>query len=110
MKLRRSYHRLSKRALRLANRYAHARQMRRARREIKRVKTFLGRVSRDIGRKLGGRPDLARYFAHPLALVDRLLAQQKTDTPNFIPCTLPRSSAWPKAKRTSATSSVSRSR
>jgi len=35
-KLRQSYHRLSKRALRLANRYAHARQMRRARREITR--------------------------------------------------------------------------
>jgi transposase, IS5 family len=79
IKLRQSYHRLGKRALRLANRYAHARQMRRARREIKRVKTFLGRVSRDIGRKLSVRPDLAPYFARPLALVDRLLAQQKTD-------------------------------
>jgi IS5 family transposase len=53
--------------------------MRRARREIKRLKTFLGRVSRDVGRKLGVRPNLARYFAQPLALVDRLLAQQKTD-------------------------------
>jgi IS5 family transposase len=29
------YHRLGKRALRLANHYGHARQMRRARREIK---------------------------------------------------------------------------
>jgi IS5 family transposase len=77
IKLRQSYHRLSKRALRLANRYAHARQMRRARREIKRVKTFLGRVSRDISRKLTA--DLAPYFAQPLALVDRLLVQQKTD-------------------------------
>ena len=36
IKLRQSYQRLGKRALRLANRYAHARQMRRARREIKR--------------------------------------------------------------------------
>jgi IS5 family transposase len=79
IKLRQSYQRLGKRALRLANRYAHARQMRRARREIKRLKTFLGRVSRDIGRKLGVRPELARYFAEALALVDRLLAQQKTD-------------------------------
>ena len=79
IKLRQSYQRLGKRALRLANRYAHARQMRRARREIKRLRTFLGRVSRDIGRKLGVRPELARYFAEALALVDRLLAQQKTD-------------------------------
>jgi IS5 family transposase len=28
----------------LASRYAHARQMKRARREIKRLKTYLGRV------------------------------------------------------------------
>jgi IS5 family transposase len=79
IKLRQSYQRLAKRALRLANRYAHARQMRRARREIKRLKTFLGRVARDLSRKLAARPGLAAQFAPPLALVDRLLAQQKTD-------------------------------
>jgi transposase, IS5 family len=79
IRLRQSYHRLGKRALRLANRYAHARQMRRARREIRRLKTFLGRVARDIGRKLADRPGLAPHFAEPLARVTRLLAQQKTD-------------------------------
>src|SRR6201989_301316 len=79
VKLRQSYHRLGKRALRLANRYAHAQQMRRARREIRRLKTFLGRVARDIGRKIAGRPGLASHFAEPLAQVTRLLAQQKTD-------------------------------
>jgi transposase, IS5 family len=79
VKLRQSYHRLGKRALRLANRYAHARQMRRARREIRRLKTFLGRVARDVGRKIGGRPGLAPHFAQPLARVARLLAQQRLD-------------------------------
>jgi transposase, IS5 family len=79
IKLRQSYQRLAKRSLRLANRYAHARQMRRARREIKRLKTFLGRVARDLGRKLAARPNLAPYFAQPLERVARLLAQQKTD-------------------------------
>ena len=79
IRLRQSYHRLGKRALRLANRYAHARQMRRARREIRRLKTFLGRVARDIGRKIAERPELAPQFAEPLARVARLLAQQKTD-------------------------------
>ena len=79
IKLRQSYQRLGKRALRLANRYAHARQMRRARREIKRLKTFLGRVARDVTRKLAQRPGLAPYFSEPLALIERLLAQQKTD-------------------------------
>jgi transposase, IS5 family len=79
IKLRQSYQRLAKRSLRLANRYAHARQMRRARREIKRLKTFLGRVARDIGRKIAARPGLASHFAEVLARVDRLLKQQKTD-------------------------------
>lgn len=79
IKLRQSYQRLAKRALRLASRYAHARQMRRARREIKRLKTFLGRVARDVGRKLAVRPGLAPHFAEPLARIGRLLAQQKTD-------------------------------
>jgi len=77
--LRQSYARLAKRALRRASRYAHARQMKRARREIKRLKTYLGRVCRDLGRKLEGRPELAAHFAEPLARVERLLAQQRTD-------------------------------
>src|ERR671918_1121623 len=77
--LRQSYARLGKRALRLASRYAHARQMRRARREIKRLKTYLGRVFRDVRRKLESRPELTERFARPLALVERLLAQQRHD-------------------------------
>lgn len=79
VKLRQSYHRLGKRALRLANRYAHARQMRRARREIKRLKIFLGRVARDVGRNIAERPGVAPHFAQPLQRVARLLAQQKSD-------------------------------
>jgi IS5 family transposase len=79
IKLRQSYRRLAKRSIRLANRYAYARQMRRARREIKRLKTFLGRVARDISRKLATRPGLVAHFAEALARVERLLRQQKTD-------------------------------
>jgi|SRR4051812_12757223 IS5 family transposase len=108
IRLRQSYHRLGKRALRLANRYAHARQMRRARREIRRLKTFLGRVARDIGRKIADRPALAPHFAEALARVTRVLAQQKTDHGKLY--TRQRSSVWPRARRTSATSSASRSR
>jgi IS5 family transposase len=77
--LRQSYARLGKRALRLASRYAHARQMKRARREIKRLKTYLGRVFRDVRRKLASRPEVAEHFAEPLARVARLLMQQRTD-------------------------------
>jgi transposase, IS5 family len=53
--------------------------MQRARREIRRLKTYLGRVSRDVRRKLAGRPEMAQHFAEPLARVARLLAQQRTD-------------------------------
>jgi IS5 family transposase len=77
--LRQSYARLGKKALQLASRYAHARQMRRARREIKRLKTYLGRVLRDVRRKLEARPEVAAPFAEPLSRVERLLAQQRTD-------------------------------
>jgi IS5 family transposase len=77
--LRQSYARVGKTALRLASRYAHARQMKRARREIKRLKTYLGRVWRDVRRKLADRPEVAEHFAPPLARVERLLAQQRTD-------------------------------
>jgi transposase, IS5 family len=77
--LRQSYARVGKKALRLASRYAHARQMKRAKREIRRLKTYLGRVFRDVRRKLEGRPELAAHFAEPLARIEQLLAQQRTD-------------------------------
>jgi transposase, IS5 family len=77
--LRQSYARLGKKALRLASRYGHARQMKRARREIKRLKTYLGRVLRDVRRKLEGRPEVAAHFDETLACVERLLAQRRTD-------------------------------
>ena len=57
IKLRQSYARLSKAALAKHGRYAHARQMQRARREQKRLKTYLGRVIRDIERKLAAAPE-----------------------------------------------------
>ena len=77
--LRQSYARLGKKALRLASRYAHARQMKRARREIKRLKTYLGRVFRDVRRRLEVRPEVATHFAAALARVERLLVQQRHD-------------------------------
>ncbi|MDV6343979.1 hypothetical protein [Nitrosomonas sp. Is37] len=46
------YERLSRRTLMMNGRYAHARQMQRAVREQKRLRTYLVRVIRDIERKL----------------------------------------------------------
>lgn len=52
IKLRQTYTHNSKRSLIKQGRYAHARQMGRAKREIKKLKVFLGRVIRDLKRKI----------------------------------------------------------
>lgn len=59
-------------------RYAHARQMQRAKREQKRLRTILGRVIRDIERKL---PEHLRVHAEKLlAIAHRIHQQQRTDS------------------------------
>lgn len=52
LKLRQSYEREGPGLSRQAGRYAHAKQFRRMRRVLRRQRTVLGRVIRDIGRKL----------------------------------------------------------
>lgn len=54
MKLRQSYEREGPGLSRQAGRYAHAKQFKRMRRMLRRKRTVLGRVIRDIGRKLDG--------------------------------------------------------
>ncbi len=75
--LRQSYERVSKLALAKQGRYAHARQMKRAKREQRRLRTYLGRVIRDIERKLP-----SEYTARMNRLLDiarRILTQQRHD-------------------------------
>lgn len=79
VRLRQSYARNGPRALQQANRYGHARQYQRMRREVKRLHTYLGRVVRDIGRKTAGNAAQQAVFAEELALAERLLDQQKAD-------------------------------
>ncbi len=78
--LRQSHTRLAKAAAVRAGRYAHARQFRRMRRELKRLRTYLGRVFRDIGRKIAGNGELEARFVRLLGLVERLLAQKPKDS------------------------------
>ncbi len=66
--LRQSYHRMSKIALVQSGRYFHARQAKRARREVRRLKTMLGRVTRDIVRKISGSAVLEESFRELVAL------------------------------------------
>ena len=49
--MRQNYNRLSKHTLLKQSRYAHAKQMKRAKKATKRLRTYLGRVIRDIKRK-----------------------------------------------------------
>ncbi len=58
VKLRQSYARVGKFALIKHQRYAHAKQFKRANRALKKLKAYLGRIIRDIGRKLGGNSNL----------------------------------------------------
>jgi IS5 family transposase len=77
--LRQSYARKGPEALFKANRYAHARQFRRMRGRVKKLRTYLGRVVRDIERKIANQAEKQVVFAEELALAKRLLAQQKKD-------------------------------
>ncbi|MET3913013.1 IS5 family transposase [Bradyrhizobium sp. S3.3.6] len=58
VKLRQSYARVGKIALIKHQRYAHAKQFKRDTRPLKKLKTYLGCIIRDIGHKLGGNTDL----------------------------------------------------
>jgi transposase, IS5 family len=53
IKVKQTYERVGKGHLIRQSRYAHARQMKRSKREIRKLKTCLGRLYRDIDRKLG---------------------------------------------------------
>ncbi len=63
VELRQSYTRKSKQSIVMQSRYAHARQMKRSRKELRKLKTYLGRVTRDIERKVSGNTVLKDRFA-----------------------------------------------
>ena len=77
VELRQSYARKGPEAVVKANRYAHAKQMKRMRREVRRLRTYLGRVVRDIRRKSGGDSRLEQVFAGELGMAERLLSQER---------------------------------
>jgi len=51
IELRQSYTRVGKKALRRQQNYGHARQMKRSKKETRKLKTYLGRIIRDVERK-----------------------------------------------------------
>jgi transposase, IS5 family len=75
--LRQSYARVGKFALIQHQRYAHAKQFKRANRMLKKLRTYLGRVIRDIDRKIEGDDGLQAKFTKLLALARRVREQQQ---------------------------------
>jgi transposase, IS5 family len=73
--LRQSYRRVAQRAAIMVGRYTHAHQFKRARRELKFLRIRLGRVIRDIRRKIAGNDALTGRFADLLALAIRVRFQ-----------------------------------
>jgi IS5 family transposase len=77
VKLRQSYARVGKFALIQHQRYAHAKQFKRANRALKKLRTYLGRVIRDIARKIEGDVWLEEIiFGSVLRLARRVRDQQ----------------------------------
>jgi len=78
VRLRQSYARVGKFALIAHQRYAHAKQFKRANRALKKLKTYLGRVIRDIDRKIEGDAWLKEVvFARILSRARRVRDQKQ---------------------------------
>jgi len=77
VRLRQSYARVAKHAAMMAGRYAHAKQFNRHRRQLRILRTRLGRLIRDIRRKIAGKQDIAAAFEAPLARANQIRSQQQ---------------------------------
>ncbi|WP_347987885.1 IS5 family transposase [Methylomonas sp. AM2-LC] len=78
--LRQNYNRKAPYLLLMANRYSHAKQMKRKRKMLKQLKTLVGRVYRDIDRQLLDQSDAVKLvFKDTLEKTQRILTQQTQD-------------------------------
>ena len=75
--LRQSNARVAKRAAMMAGRYAHAKQFKRMNKQIKLLRTRLGRLIRDIRRKIDGEAELREAFAVPLSKAAQIRGQKQ---------------------------------
>lgn len=77
VKLRQTYVRVGKLALIKHQRYAHAKQFKRANRALRTLKTYLGRTVRDIRRQIGNDEKLRSIFLWPLHQAATVLEQRQ---------------------------------
>jgi len=78
--LRQSYVRVGKKASVKAGRYAHAKQFKRMRRELRKLRTYVGRMIRDIQRKTLAPGSSDEALSALLERCQRLVDQQPTDS------------------------------
>ncbi len=76
IELRQTYARVAPKALRESARYAHARQYKRAQAQVKKLRTFLGRVLRDVKRKAA---EISGDFRNLLEMATQIYQQKKAD-------------------------------
>lgn len=79
VRLRQSYLRVGRRARREAAKLIYSGRRRQAERHVRKLRTWLGRLARDVARKVGGDAALGAAFAEPLGRVRRLLDQRRGD-------------------------------
>ena len=78
--LRETYVRVGKRLAWIFSRYAHAKQMRGAIRELKKLKTIVGRVLRQFERWLETNTRFKAMAKELLDKADRILSQERRDS------------------------------
>jgi transposase, IS5 family len=79
IRLRQSYLRVARKARREAAKLIHSGRPRQAERQVRQLRTWLGRLVRDIGRKIAGNAAIQAAFAGPLGPIARLLRQRRED-------------------------------
>jgi IS5 family transposase len=79
IRLRQSYLRVASRAKREAAKLIYSGRPRQAERQVRQLRTWLGRLFRDIARKIAGNTEAKAAFAGPLGLIGRLLRQRRED-------------------------------
>ena len=77
VELRQTYRRVGKLELIKHQRYAHAKQFKRANRALRKLKTYLGRVIRDFARKIDGDLWIEEICGYWLSLARRVLLQER---------------------------------
>lgn len=79
LKLRQSFLRLGREARREVARLIHGRGHKQAMRHLRKLRTWLGRLERDIGRKIEGNAELEAAFAHILERAAKVRTQKPKD-------------------------------